>query len=528
MPIPTDIKGKAERIDWGYHARPRRSGTTAIGRGVRLALAALLVASVGYAVVAFRLQTPADRLVSPGPVVHPHGMWDQDCQVCHVPFASIRSEAASGRCQECHSGPPHHPHERPGDARGCAECHRDHRGPDASLVLVEDRACTRCHQDLSAHREHDSKLADGVRSITGFADPSGGHPEFRPVATPPRRTLKFSHATHTATGFGIGFKYAQIADADRQRYRELAGGPAAKAAVKLDCRACHQPDAGRVEPGSPGPRPTEKFAAGFRPADFQLPREPLQPPRADGRHHLPINYEAHCHACHPLTFDDDPRPAGRQAPHRLQPPRLDEYLWGVYAELLVRGQFGAIPIPGRADDRLDLRELVPREQATIRDAIARRVEAAKDALYLGGRACQKCHMVELPEATDPAGRNPLHPVRIVPPAVPVVWLPRARFSHTAHRFNDCQVCHLAACQSKDDEVRSAVARTPVGQPDRHYQHPPDLPNVAECRTCHSPRGGAGSRCTECHTYHVVDRGLQGRGSVHRGVIRESAPYPPSP
>src|SRR5207253_1571319 len=108
MPIPTDIKGKAQRIDWGYHARPRPGGTW-IGRAARLALGVLLVGSVAYSVVAVVGQTPADRVVSPGPVAHAHGRWEHDCGTCHVPFTSIRSQPASDLCRGCHAGPRHHP-----------------------------------------------------------------------------------------------------------------------------------------------------------------------------------------------------------------------------------------------------------------------------------------------------------------------------------------------------------------------------------------------------------------------------------
>jgi predicted CXXCH cytochrome family protein len=126
-----------------------------------------------------------DRLASKGPVARPHAMWETKCEACHNPFIPINDsrwspslaaapqDGGSGRCQTCHAGPSHHASERKEDVPSCAECHRDHRGRDASLLAMDDSACTSCHQNLADHRDKSAVAKVTAEQVTRFdADPA--------------------------------------------------------------------------------------------------------------------------------------------------------------------------------------------------------------------------------------------------------------------------------------------------------------------------------------------------------------------
>ncbi|HET6574314.1 MAG TPA: hypothetical protein VFG68_11960 [Fimbriiglobus sp.] len=511
MALPNTSKQKSARIDWGYFNR--RGQLARVRRWLWVAALAVVVAPLLLATVAAAWTgdppAPLAAIASRGPLTSPHAAWDNRCDACHVPFEPINGDGwrarlfgepvptvrAAVRCEGCHAGPPHHPNERPESVAGCADCHRDHRGRDASLVRLADETCVRCHGDLDQHYRDPSTIRVH-RAITGFADP-GAHPEFRPVASPAdhARTLKFSHATHMPGALTKKPLAEMIPDAaQRTRYAELlkaADGQAARW-----CAACHQLDAGR---GDSSADLVRQLLGG-------LPREPLQPPRAAGEHFLPINYESHCQACHPLTFET---PRGWvTAPHRVQPDELDRFLRETFAGMFLADELKKLPEPDRGPGRVDPRPTEP-EPRTLRErverALADSMRLAQQRLYVGAQTCEKCH-----HYAERRADNPQFPVRITPVSTPTVWMTRARFDHTPHRAVDCRHCHRRASSTGEDEsIRSGG---PLGL---EYRHPPDLPGVAVCRECHSPAGGVRHGCTDCHVYHHADRGLQGRGSPAR-------------
>jgi len=102
--------------------------------------------------------------------------------------------------------------------------------------------------------------------------------------------------------------------------------------------------------------------------------------------------------------------------------------------------------------------------------VRRRLAEAERLLW--NKTCKECHTLRFP-----AGRPP----EVVPPAIPVRWLPRADFSHTSHRFLVCTACHAGATGSK--ETADVL-----------------LPSIETCRQCHQP-GRAEARCFQCHDYH---------------------------
>jgi hypothetical protein len=396
------------------------------------------------------------------------------------------------------------------EAMGCAVCHQDHRGRDANLVSLADATCTRCHADLKNHHVAPDKLgvADGITSFVK------GHPEFQDVALAKqtRRSMKFSHAVHMAPGLGVGSgsRYVDIPDEKaRTRYMQLAGETDPNAVVKLDCSACHQLDASRVEPGQPLADAKEKFTASVWRSLSGQPREAILPPRAAGQYYLPIEFEAHCQACHPLNFDEAPGLRNRAVPHRVQPDQIDQYLREVYAARYLADTLDKPTLPlNRADARLDNRprDLDASAKQAARQQIDKQVDRAKSELLLGRKACQECHYTE----TLPGEK---FPAVIRGGTLPTIWQTQAKFDHSAHRAMTCNACHPASYRTIPEERAAALHNDP-------HQHAPDLPGIDSCRQCHAPASGRGVNatggvrhgCTDCHTYHHADRRLQGTGS----------------
>jgi predicted CXXCH cytochrome family protein len=423
---------------------------------------------------------------SRGPVASVHAMWDAQCESCHSSFqpiqgdawaASIFGTAGDAKCQRCHTGPEHH---EGVTAPPCASCHQEHQGREASLVRLADAVCVQCHGDLTAHKSG-SKYAS---SITRF---NLDHPEIRiedpetgsrnPLddgATDPGK-LKFNHRLHRAPGLtldkdGKEFKYKDIRNPiERERYIRETEGSADKA-VQLKCESCHQLDS------ELNGKRTDSIA--------NLPGAAVSPPRAAGASMLPIVYEKHCKACHPITFDKD----SAAVPHRLQPKELKEYLKRHYAGRLLEDKESLfdkeVPprlIPGKSRDP---------EMEKAMNRILSKVSGAEKVLYKSNdkKTCSECHYYD---------EN--HDI-IKSTNVPTIWLPHAYFNHLSHRAVECAGCHKDADTSTDAKVIL-------------------LPRIDVCKKCHAPpaknSGGARTNCTECHRYHNGDAPLQGTGAQKR-------------
>ncbi len=261
MPTGETSKQKTARILPDYYRRADR-----LQRGKLLLAAAALPLAIAYcAWGALRPETH----YSPGPLTAVHATWDDQCQACHTSFKPIRDDALTTtrhsadllteKCGSCHRGPGHHAVQKPDEVAGCASCHIDHRGRDASLLLMNDRNCTRCHDALSLHAtqplkpiESDSRWS--AEHITQFD--ADHHPHFRSARTDPGQ-LKFSHWRHLAPGLNLGAgdrllpkKWENLAPADRDRYAKL--GIVNGDLVQLNCAACHQLDADQLaSPANP-------------------------------------------------------------------------------------------------------------------------------------------------------------------------------------------------------------------------------------------------------------------------------------
>jgi hypothetical protein len=493
---PETSKGRATRIPLDYYRKQdwlRRSKFW-------LALLAVVPAIAWAGFNSMR----SESFSSPGPVVTSHALWDHECAACHISFTGIRDDAirlagspahaTDRKCQACHLGPQHDAHQLAHDVVGCASCHEDHRGRDASLTRIADAACTNCHADLLKHTTTPERVVDDSRTdlerrtvfgrVTAFD--ADHHPEFQSFRSDPSR-LKFSHRRHLAPGLNFGehdrFPAKRIRDLDpddRQRYR--SPGQTDDATIQLTCAACHTLEARETRPGH-----AESSSA------FQT--------RSSGAYMAPITYEAHCRACHPLEFErhEEGEPM-KLIRHGLAPHEIRDFLAGQYdralldpsPEMAVVPRPTSRPFPGK-----------PAPPATIatRDAVRSQIAAADE--FLRGR-CLECH--DLPGLPSQSATAPTH--------VPDVWLRHARFDHAAHRAVECRVCHTQ--DYLYDPRRSENGMALLDNQDVL------MPKLEVCTQCHVAEragkpGGARVDCVECHWYHGVDDAGSGRGAPDRGV-----------
>jgi hypothetical protein len=491
-------KDKAARVPLDYFR-------TVGKRKVAVALIALLVtaAALGASLASGYWRD----LASPGKVHSVHIAWEHDCSACHTPGQPTGSRnglrgvlgtgpVSDALCKNCHAGPPHHAREIEGDAGSCASCHVEHRGRHSSLTRMSDSSCTRCHANLEGHMKGTS--SEFATKIKSFAL---DHPQFNLGPAGKRQplgkaldpgNLKFNHKLHLIPGqrdavkAAGGWTLGDIKDnALRERYRrqQPAGQDKDSSLVQLDCASCHVLDASGTAES----------------------RQTLAP-RADGAYMLPVTYEQHCKACHPLTFD--PALPGVQVPHPLQPADVKRFLWGVFSAQEVKALESKMkggtdrPLPGH-----NLTREEKEARARMKDKV---VTAAKflfqedlgkaaQFVFKGKTTCGLCHLYE---GKAVAGI----PAQIRPVNVPRVWYEHGKFSHKAHRTVQCLDCHQGATEStKHTDVL--------------------LPGIENCRTCHAPaarvdgkkRGGVRYDCVTCHRYHHGDVPDAGLGAAARGV-----------
>ncbi len=338
------------------------------------------------------------------------------------------------------------------------------------LSKLSDSNCTRCHGDL---KNHSIALSGYETNITRF---DRDHPPFNLGPIGKRKTLstdgdpgklRFNHKAHLTPGIRYsdkdaeGWRLANIKDESlRERYRKQQ--PADKRKdddlVELTCASCHQLDAS----DAPKPGPGHNV-----------------PPRMGGEYVLAANYDQHCKACHPLTFN--PGLPGTEIPHHLQPEDVRRFLWGVFA----RQEAKAFETKTKTDRPLPGLN-IPREEKEAVERIKRNVGGAESFLFQedlgkaiqfvfkGKTTCGLCHSYE-------GKPGDAIPSRIVPTNVTPLWYPHAMFNHRAHRAAKCQECHQGALES----TSSANIL---------------IPGIENCRTCHSASTMVdGKSAAECGT-----------------------------
>ena len=451
---------------------------------------------------------PAPAPFSHGPLASVHSAWENECSACHREhpaqmdgILSVRERWRDFTCDHCHGDAPHQPHAVwPGGLsinQQCGECHQDHAGSGTPLVRRDDKQCTACHDKL---QDHASKAVGVPEKITGFAT---DHPEFRKLKAgeSPARRMKFSHSLHMTPGQvyakdARGAKTLKDLPPEfREEYRKALGDTMQgdDASVRLDCASCHRGDAGRAK--GPVPEADRQRLGG-------LPLERLLPPRADGRHMLPVNFDLHCKACHPLrgTVGEGDDKLTLDFPHRVQPAETNSWLKRELTARAVEARTDRLKpktLGGRLDER-DRAKVI----GTLEGHVAGLLEGAERFLYGANGACVKCH--------DAA------PKGIVPPDLPTVWFEKAWFTHTSHRAMKCAECHPGKEARYEPDGRTVVVE----------KEPPGIRGIRSCQECHAPTGtklpddtravgGARHDCTTCHRYHDGANPLHGRAATTR-------------
>jgi hypothetical protein len=412
---------------------------------------------------------------------------------------SLASSLVSGRawsdhshidrkCQSCHAGKEHHSSQIASEVQSCAGCHHDHQGCDADIARVADAVCTACHAQIKAHRRPEAKSVLGGQdhNITSF---TANHPPFRSLATTDPGQLKFNHKLHVLPGqYALGTtaagqkKLSNVPAAYRERLvdpRQLKDVPVDEV-IQLDCAYCHVPD--------DAARP-------------DAPKSGASVPAA-GSYMQPITFERHYAACHVgdlVTEVQGAAEQARQVPHGISAAAIREILAGLASPLAAPPRISPsqplVKVPGRTPGE-------NLSQTTQLDVATRVADAA--VRLMGEARCGKCHVHEK--------IGELLPSEVLPPNLPSVWLPHARFDHAAHRAMQCFECH----------DRNRLVTTQKGVKPAMDGPQPMIDDIDTCQQCHAPTtkwGTAGARhaCAECHRYHGGGRLPHGRGDPGRGV-----------
>jgi len=441
MPSPLrDPKSLPEWIELDYYRRPGK-----IRRWRRLIVWAVLGA--GLVGIALTFWPGKRSIYQAGPVSTAHAMFNEDCAQCHTEaFQTVRrlwpgnADVRSGADHACKTchDGPLH-HEQQTHEPSCATCHQEHRGRP-KLAVVADNHCTACHAHL---QRKDGRTCEflNVRSF------SKDHPEFalfrdRKPVDPAQ--LHFNHEVHLQP-------------------KGVRGHDGAR--VKLDCQWCHQPDAER-------------------------------------RYMKPINYDAHCQSCHPLSvqiagnWNEENMPKAVKEFHEQPAPHKE--LAVVRAAL--RDRFTEFVQRYRAvldpDNGVPLDRFPPgpaRPQAVTKEEwswVDRQLQQTERVLFDGAGGCRYCHVKKepVPALAWPKGLPTFEPTDIKPR-----WLKHGRFSHDSHRMLNCGECHPAATSKQTSDVL--------------------LPQIDNCKKCHNPQVGVRHDCIDCHRYHNRDRERNWKGRL---------------
>ncbi len=369
------------------------------------------------------------RHLEAGPVTNHHRMIEGQCANCHT---GSFERVSDGSCATCHHVSEHaaafgKTAHHPMLGRNCVECHREH-GEQRTLMPSETKLCADCHSQIKAIYP-ESK----IENITTWDE----HPEFSV-------TLQPSQPGETGSKVSLADR-SKLADNSHVKLNhavhlkpEIRGphGP-----VTLQCSDCHKMN-------------------------------------ADYKTIAPVTMEGNCRSCHGLQFDE--RLADKEVPHG-DPDVVYNFLYAEYAKLMLADQPdiaesqrlrpGVAPEPGQT------------QTAFVRSEVERAARGAERELFTR-TACKTCH--EVSEVSDSLidGQQRSR-FRILKPAIPVSWMPNARFNHGSHEELSCESCHTG--------VRKSEKTTDVL-----------LPLKATCQHCHASQAGGGklgSDCVLCHSYH---------------------------
>jgi hypothetical protein len=210
---------------------------------------------------------------------------------------------------------------------------------------------------------------------------------------------------------------------------------------------------------------------------------------------LPINYEQHCQACHPLEVA---KTLGGQVKswnirHGLKQQELRDVLLGITTWVQEEDRKVSklspnvpltprLPVPGKTPGANLAQQLGDPNQ----------VEAWQKSLFR--EQCLKCHT----ETTAVAAKE-AEPVDIPKPSIPERWFTHGLFNHRTHEaWANCRDCHAGAYANDAD-----------GKPPLDDQRVL-VPNIDNCVKCHAAQSTheefkavARFDCAECHRYHAT-------------------------
>jgi hypothetical protein len=473
MDSARDPKTFVSRFELDYFQRARKLRRWKWG----LSLAALVVSGVLVAalVAAPRFHTAFQA----APVSHSHAGFGDNCSACHdQPFGTASrfmpgsrvGTVSDGKCLACHDAGRHDPHQMhntgpDGKASGCIDCHKEHRGD--ALSKLSDIACINCHSDLKT----DDNAARFHAKINHFTD---GHPPFgtwrkAPITDPAGGKFFFNHKRHLELA-------NELKDVPKASRPQLVAE--AEKLRQQDCAYCHKTD-------------------------------------ADMKRMLPVRYDDHCAACHPLNVQAAPAaqwPADVAAEFARTPlahPSHDEGPAKIRAAILQR----YLALAGKAKPATAAAPTEPpilrspdeakEIQEQERVAMERTRQTESQLFDRAGSGCGQCHKEtgrkdDLPEYAHPHQQRgrwkdeianwPVERLRNATYADAANrWYPLATFDHGVHRTSACTDCHAARTSAKTEDVL--------------------IPTIDTCMTCHNrSTAAAHSDCLTCHHYH--DRGQE--------------------
>jgi hypothetical protein len=219
---------------------------------------------------ALRAQNLFEKLVSPVPIISGHAKYEKDCGICHEPFSR---KSQTRLCLACHKETAAdrqlvkgmHGRQRDVATQECTQCHTDHKGRDANILLFDPETfnhaftnfelrdghksvpcaschaqnvkyrnapgrCIDCHKAIDPHRGHLGEACDGCHSEAGWN-------RMKPFDHEKTRfPLRNAHRNVTCAVCHVGERYKGIGAAcsDCHRIQDVHGGR-----YGIKCESCH-------------------------------------------------------------------------------------------------------------------------------------------------------------------------------------------------------------------------------------------------------------------------------------------------